>query len=124
MADGRIVTGSDDHTARIWEAADGRELARLAGHAARVRSVAVTPDGTRIVTGSLDNTARIWEAASGRELARLAGHDGPVWSVAVTPDGTRIVTGSSDNTARIWEAAMAASWPGSPAMTARSWAWR
>ena len=99
----RIVTGSFDSTARIWDAASGRELARLAGHEGVIIGVAATPDGARIVTGSDDKTARIWEAASGRELARLTGHDGPVWSVAVTPDGARIVTGSSDNTARIWK---------------------
>ena len=29
----RIVTGSNDNTARIWEAASGRELAQLTGHA-------------------------------------------------------------------------------------------
>ena len=28
----RIVTGSDDHTAKVWEAASGRELLTLKGH--------------------------------------------------------------------------------------------
>ena len=72
----RIVTGSEDNTARIWDAASGRELAQLTGHEGGVRSVAVTPDGSRIVTGSEDSTVRIWDAASGRELAQLTGHDG------------------------------------------------
>jgi WD40 repeat protein len=57
----RILTGSYDRGARIWDAASGRELARLTGHEGWVTSVAVTPDGTRIVTGSWDNTARIWD---------------------------------------------------------------
>jgi WD40 repeat protein len=104
MPDGsRIVTGSDDKTARIWDAATGRELAQLKGHVGPVSSVAVTPNGSRIVTGSDDKTARVWDMVSNHELARLEGHGGPVRSVAVTPDGSRIVTGSPDNTARIWE---------------------
>ena len=99
----RIVTGSDDKTARIWDAKTGAELARLKGHTGAVTSVAVTPDGARIVTGSDDNTARIWDAKTGAELATLKGHTGTVTSVAVTPDGARIVTGSDDKTVRIWD---------------------
>jgi hypothetical protein len=57
-ADGRIVTGSYDETARIWDAASGKELARLGGHESVVTSVAATADG-RIVTGSWDQTGRI-----------------------------------------------------------------
>lgn len=69
-ADGsRVVTGSSDKAARIWDAASGRELARLTGLEDPVWSVAVTPDGSRVVTVSSDNTARIWRLFPfGREL--------------------------------------------------------
>ena len=40
-----------DQTAKVWEAASGRELLTLKGHTAWVRSVAFSPDGQRIVTG-------------------------------------------------------------------------
>ena len=44
--DGRtILTGSDDKTARLWDAATGREIRRLEGHGAWVTSVAFAPDG-------------------------------------------------------------------------------
>jgi hypothetical protein len=101
----RIVTGSDDATAKVWEAASGRQLLTLKGHTRWIRSVAFSPDGQRIVTGSADQTARVWEAASGRELRTLKGHSDTITSVALSPDGQRIVTGSSDLTARVWEAA-------------------
>ena len=101
---GRIVTGSYDKTARIWDAKTGAEIAVLEGHEGRVNSVVVTPDGARIVTGSQDNTARIWDVKTGTEIAVLEGHEGPVYSVPVTPDGARIITGSFDKTARIWDA--------------------
>ena len=70
----RIVTGSGDQTAKVWEAASGRELLTLKGHTLRSVSVAFSPDGQRIVTGSADQTAKVWEAASGRELLTLKGH--------------------------------------------------
>jgi WD40 repeat protein/serine/threonine protein kinase len=100
----RIVTGSLDQTAKVWDAASGRELITLTGHRARICSVAFSPDGQRIVTGSSDGTAKVWEAASGRNLLTLKGHSDPVYSAAFSPDGRRIVTGSYDSTAKVWDA--------------------
>ncbi len=57
----RIVTGSFNRTAFIWDATSRAEVAVLKGHRNVVWSVAVTPDGARIVTGSEDETARIWD---------------------------------------------------------------
>jgi predicted NACHT family NTPase len=101
----RIVTGSYDQTAKVWETASGRELVTLKGHRAEISSVAFSSDGQRIVTGSGDNTAKVWEAASGRELFTLTGHNDQICSVAFSPDGQRIVTGSYDYTAKVWDAA-------------------
>jgi len=101
----RIVTGSHDHTAKVWEAASGRELLVLTGHSDWINSVTVSPDGQRIATVSDDGTAKLWEAASGRELLTLRGHRDGVFAVAFSPNGRRIVTGSDDNTAKVWEAA-------------------
>ena len=87
---GRIVTGSGDKTARVWDAQSGASLLELKGHTGPVTSVVVSADCRRIVTGSQDITARVWEAqdvASGdpripdEELARrqrLARPD-PAW---------------------------------------------
>ena len=97
-----MVTASWDKTARLWDAATGKELARLA-HEGIVRAAAFSPDGARIVTASDDTTARLWDAA-GKELARLA-YEGIVYAAAFSPDGARIVTASSDTTARLWDAA-------------------
>ena len=83
----RIVTGSTDNTARVWDASTGAELLQLKGHTGAVWSVALTPDGARIVTGSDDKTARVWDAGTGTELLGLKGHTGDVSSVALTPTG-------------------------------------
>ncbi len=104
----RIVTASDDSTARIWDAASGAEIAALRGHEGPVQSAAFSPDGARIVTASVDRTARIWDAASGAEIAALRGHENSLESAAFSPDGARIVTASRDRTARVWNAASGA----------------
>jgi hypothetical protein len=55
----RVVTASDDNTARLWDADTGTEAAVLKGHTGTVLSAAFSPDGKRVVTASDDNTARL-----------------------------------------------------------------
>jgi WD40 repeat protein/serine/threonine protein kinase len=100
----RIATAGDDTTARIWDAASGRELLTLKGHRDWIKRVAFSPDGKRLVTASHDQTARVWDVATGRELFTLKGHSDVVGSAIFSPDGRRIVTGSWDKTARVWDA--------------------
>src|SRR5262249_44707641 len=99
----RVASASDDHTARVWDAATGAELRALTGHAGPVHSVAFSPDGRRLATASYDHTARVWDAATGAELLSLRGHTSPVWSVAFSPDGRRLATASHEKTARVWD---------------------
>jgi hypothetical protein len=56
-----ILTGSADHTARLWDVATGEKIRVFTGHTSSVNSVDFSPDGHWILTGSDDNTARIWE---------------------------------------------------------------
>src|SRR5439155_649285 len=84
----RVLTGSEDETARLWDAATGKAVATLAGHTDRVTAVAFSPDGAHILTGSWDNTARLWEAATGKAVATLTGHTDRVTAVAFSRDET------------------------------------
>jgi hypothetical protein len=100
----RIVTASDDKTAKIWDARTGALLTTLQGHADAVLSAAFSPGGAVVVTASDDRTAKIWDARTGAFLATLAGHDRTVLTAAFSPDSARIVTASLDKTAKIWDA--------------------
>jgi WD40 repeat protein len=102
----RVVTGSADGTARVWElsGATFAAVAVLEGDKLAIRSVAFSPDGRRVVTGSYDNTARLWDWSGPTPATTLLqGHRGPVASAAFSPDGKRVVTGSADHTARVWD---------------------
>src|SRR5439155_707592 len=98
-----LATGSEDHTARVWEVSSGREVARLP-HVSSVNAAAFSPDGKYLATGSEDHTARVWEVSSGREVARLP-HEvfGSVRGVAFSPDGKYLTTRSFiEKTVQVW----------------------
>ena len=44
----RLVTGSGDNTAKLWDARTGREELILHGHADEVHSVSFSPNGARL----------------------------------------------------------------------------
>jgi ABC-type multidrug transport system fused ATPase/permease subunit len=102
----KILTRSDDQTARIWDAASGEELVRLSGHTDWVLQATWSVDESKILTSSADQTARIWDAASGEELVRLSGHTASVWQATWSADESKILTSSADQTARIWYSRM------------------
>ena len=73
--DGRtVLTGSDDQTAGLWDAASGR-LLRSFRHDGPVLVAAHRPDGKMIVTGCDDGTGRLWDVATGRAVGPALRHD-------------------------------------------------
>jgi WD40 repeat protein len=68
----RILTGSEDYSAILWDVDTGRELLSLKGHTREVTSVAFSPDGSNVLTASRDGTAIVWLAmprSGGEDLA-------------------------------------------------------
>jgi WD40 repeat protein/Flp pilus assembly protein TadD len=105
-ADGRrLVTGSFDASARVWDVAAKAEIAVLRGHSSGVMSASFSLNGDRVVTASYDKTARIWKATSAQDVVTMRGHEGTVTGVDFDTDGSRVVTTSGDGSARIWDAA-------------------
>jgi WD40 repeat protein/serine/threonine protein kinase len=101
----RIITGSADNTAIIWDLETGQTLVTLAGHTAGVASVAFSPDGKRVLTGSQDNAAKLWDAVTGKEILTLKAHAQEVTAVSFSVDGQYVLTASRDGTAILWLAA-------------------
>ena len=100
----RVVTASNDQTARVWDAATGSPRTAPLQHEGAVEEASFSPDGRKVVTASADHTARVWDAETGAPLTQPLPHGAGVAYASFSPDGRRVVTASLDKTARVWDA--------------------
>src|SRR2546421_431886 len=100
-----LATASKDHTARLWDAATGKEVRTFRGHTSSLYSVTFSPDGTKLATAGEDQTVRVWDAGTGKEVFRLTGHTSDVHHAAFSPDGQRLASCGSDKLVILWDAA-------------------
>lgn len=98
-----IISGSFDHTLKIWNLKSGTERHTLIGHTDWVWDVVVTPDGHYVVSASADRTLKVWDLETKTEKYTLTGHHDAVRAVAITPNGEKIISASSDQTLKVWD---------------------
>jgi WD40 repeat protein len=105
----RLVTGSDDETARVWDLDHPeRAPAVLRGHLAEVEAVAISPDGRRLVTMSNDpgeatgTSVRVWDLDNLGAEPLVLGPRPRIETMLVSPDGRSIIGGCDDGVVRLW----------------------
>ena len=86
----RLVTGSADSTAKIWDASTGQELFTLAGGMGNINSMAISPDGIHPLTAHSDGKVKIWD------ISPTGSHEwwtvDKVWRGRLSPDGKSLAT--------------------------------
>lgn len=102
----KLISGSADKSARVWNIADGKELAKFTLHTNTVTAVGLNSNGTQAVSGSADNSLKVWNVADAtKEAANCAGHTGAISAIGITPDNQTVVSASADQTIRRWNLA-------------------
>src|SRR5262249_41538585 len=94
-SDGKLVALAFEGKEVVgWDAAAGRELWRLQGHAGKVRCAAFRPDGRWLASAGWDEAVKVWDLADGRELHTLRGHQRSVDCLSFTRDGRLLASAS------------------------------
>src|SRR5262249_42106867 len=75
---------------KIWNMADGKELAAIAAPA-DVRSLSLSPDKTKLAVGGADNLTRVYDVPGGKEQQFFA-QDEPVAAVVFDTKNTGIIS--------------------------------
>ena len=105
--DGKLLAVGGYKDVQLLDAASGKVLATLSGHADVVRALAFTPDGTKLTSaGGLparSGEIKIWDLQSHRLLETMTGHKDCIYSVAISPDGKLVASGSYDKLILLWE---------------------
>ena len=78
--DRRVLTWSDDGTARIWEVASGQAVTPPLPHQEGVRGARFSKDDQRVLTWSNDGAVRLWDSETGEPLVPPMKHNEAVYS--------------------------------------------
>ncbi|XP_068598308.1 WD repeat-containing protein 1 [Brachionichthys hirsutus] len=102
----RIVTGSDDFSAKFFEGPPFKFKHSLGKHENFVNCVRFSPDGKHFVTAGADGKIFIYDGSSGEPVGSLcgeSGHKGGVYAISWSGDGTRLISASGDKTVKLWD---------------------
>ena len=91
----RIVTASEDQTAKVWSPDAPEPLLHTLPHRARVTRAEFSPDGRMILTMSSDGAVKLWDTASGHLIADPIQHAG-ISFACFSPDGRRVAVSAKD----------------------------
>lgn len=101
--DGKVVLGTKDNAAQLWEANTGLKLTALDSTGDKWVKAKFSPDGKKILSVVDNNAVRIWDAASGKPLTDLLIHESQIMAAQFSLDGSMVATASFDKTARVWD---------------------
>jgi len=119
----RILTGSGNGTATLWDVETGEIVWTSPGHSWAVTSAALSPDGRLGLTGSTDGTTALWDTSTGRIKVKIHlprnGRDiitrdvfstrirlsGTITSLAFSPNGKQFLIGVRGNAVILWDIA-------------------
>lgn len=106
----RLLSGSRDGSARLWDVETGKQLAIYTADNVTLISASFSPDEQCVVTADEAGIVRIWDTAT-QQLQREIKVDSPTcnrnglceFEVAFAPDGNTLVTAGRDGLITLWD---------------------
>ncbi|XP_028835659.1 sterol regulatory element-binding protein cleavage-activating protein [Denticeps clupeoides] len=99
-AAGRVVTGSQDHTVRVYRLEDSCCLFTLQGHSGGITSIYI--DQTMVLaSGGQDGAICLWDVLTGSRVSHVYGHRGDVTSLVCTT--SCVISSGLDDLICIWD---------------------
>ncbi|XP_068952024.1 sterol regulatory element-binding protein cleavage-activating protein isoform X2 [Petaurus breviceps papuanus] len=99
-AAGRVVTGSQDHTLRVYRLEDSCCLFTLQGHSGAITAVYI--DQTMVLaSGGQDGAICLWDVLTGSRVSHMFAHRGDVTSLTCTT--SCIISSGLDDLISIWD---------------------
>jgi len=94
---GVVVSGSDDKTVRVWNAASGNVLKIVGEHGGPLSCVLMQPG--RIISACFDGKVRFIDILTGSCIRTVAGHRNAVMSIDAK--GSIVISGGNDRDLRV-----------------------
>ncbi|KAL9238637.1 hypothetical protein vseg_013033 [Gypsophila vaccaria] len=91
-----LLTGSDDHTIKIWDYESLTCIKVLEGHTNNVNSILIHPHRPLIFTVSEDKTVRVWNALTYELKKTMDQGLGRVWAIDFEKNTNKIVIGCDE----------------------------
>uniref|UniRef100_A0A2K5NY39 SREBF chaperone n=3 Tax=Cercopithecinae TaxID=9528 RepID=A0A2K5NY39_CERAT len=99
-AAGRLVTGSQDHTLRVFRLEDSCCLFTLQGHSGAITTVYI--DQTMVLaSGGQDGAICLWDVLTGSRVSHVFAHRGDVTSLTCTT--SCVISSGLDDLISIWD---------------------
>ncbi|CAG0974092.1 hypothetical protein GPROT1_01789, partial [Gammaproteobacteria bacterium] len=90
----KLITYSQDCTARVWNTWDGSCALICPGPDSGVKACAISGDGKTVALAGMDASLRIWSTREAVECRTFFGHWGNVTCMATLPDNRFAVSGA------------------------------
>jgi len=99
-----LITASDDHTLKVWDATTWELVHTLRGHAAAVCDAVTSRDGKWLASVSLDGNCRVWRTDTWSCTSAFACGPGPAPRIAGFDALGRLLTTDGDGALEVWDA--------------------
>lgn len=100
----RIALANGDKAPTVWDAENGRMIAKLEPQYSRVYEVSFSGDGALVATADEDGITKIWDAATGANLSTIGKPGKSEIAAAWSPRGDVLATVSSKERGNFYDA--------------------